>query len=510
MAHGPQQLTGPDFNEGVPVGSLAEGIPLLGHAHGEPVILVKSDGVLYATGPTCTHYSAPLAEGLAIDGMLRCAWHHACFDLKTGAAFRPPAFAPIACWRVEERDARAFVRERLPEPAAAPRVEGPESVVLVGGGAAALAAADELRREGYRGPVTVLTAEETGPVDRPNLSKEYLAGTAPAGWIPLTLPEDVTLRTRARVDALDAGARRMTTEAGETFEGGAILLATGAEVVRLDVPGSHLPHVHTLRTFADSKAIVGDALPATQAVVVGAGFVGLEVAASLRARGLSVHVVSPTPPLVRVLGPQTGAWIQRLHEEHGVTFHVGESVVQIEAGSVVLSTGARLPADLVVVGVGVRPVTDLAERAGIAVDRGILVNERLETSVKGVFAAGDAARFLYRRLGQRIRVEHWAVATRMGQAAARAMLGRDVVFDAVPFFWTAHYDVTLNYVGHAEQWDRIDTHGSLTARDATLAYRLGDSTFAVVTVGRDRTSLDAECAFERGDEATLASFGRTR
>lgn len=502
--------SGQDLSAGVPLGTLQEGVPLLGQVAGEAVLLVRSGGAVHAVGATCTHYSAPLADGIAIDGTLRCPWHHACFDLATGAASRPPAFAPIARWRVEQRDGRAFVRERLPEPAPPHRAGGPDSILIVGGGAAALAAADTLRREGYGGAVTLVTAEETGPVDRPNLSKEFLAGTAPEEWIPLALPEDVAVRTGTRVKALDAAARRVTTESGETLSGGAILLATGADVVRLGVPGADLAHVHALRTLANSKAIVAAAGKATSAVVVGAGFIGLEAAASLRARGLDVHVVAPAPPLARVLGPEMGAWVQAVHEEHGVVFHIGDSVAEILEGEVVLGSGARLAAGLVVAGVGVRPATELAREAGLAVDGGILVDTRLETSAKGVFAAGDAVSWPDRRSGVRLRVEHWAVAARMGRAAALAMLGRDVAFDAVPFFWSAHYDVTINYVGHAGSWDTIATHGSLAARDATLAYRLGETTLAVVTVGRDRTSLEAERAFEEDDEAALASFGVSR
>jgi NADPH-dependent 2,4-dienoyl-CoA reductase/sulfur reductase-like enzyme len=290
----------------------------------------------------------------------------------------------------------------------------------------------------------------------------------------------------------------------------ALLVATGAEVVRLEVPGSDLPHVHTLRTFADSKAIIEDARTAKRAVVVGAGFIGLEAAASLRERGVSVDVIAPASPLEKVLGPEVGRFIKGLHEKHGVAFHVGEAVASISKSAVRLKSGLELAANLVVVGIGVRPATGLAERAGLRVDRGVLADERLETSAKGIFAAGDVARWTDSRFGGAIRVEHWVVAERTGAAAARSILGRPGAFRDVPFFWSAHYDVTLAYVGHAERWDRIDVHGSLAARDATLAYREGDKTLAVATVGRDRTSLEAEVAFERDDRVALGAFGKTR
>ena len=511
MAHEEGELWGPDFAEGVSIDDVAEGLPLLGHAGGEPVVLARSREDFFAVGATCTHYGAPLADGIVTFGTLRCPWHHACFDLRTGEAVRAPAFAPVACYRVEVKGGRVRVGGRRPEPPAkASAAGGPSSVVTVGAGAAAYAAADTLMREGFRGKITLIGAEETGPVDRPNLSKDFLAGKAPEEWIPLALPAGVELKTGTPVVQIDTSGRRVLLADGSAVPWDALLLATGAEVVKLDVPGADLPHVHTLRAFADSKAIIENARSAKKAVVVGAGFIGLEAAASLRERGVSVDVVAPARPLERVLGPEVGGFLKGLHEEHGVVFHIGDGLVSISKSAVRLKSGLDLAADLVVVGIGVRPATGLAERAGLRVDRGLLVDERLETSAKGIFAAGDVARWTDSRFGGAIRVEHWVVAERMGAAAARSILGRPGAFRDVPFFWSAHYDVTLAYVGHAERWDRIDVHGSLAARDATLAYREGDTTLAVVTVGRDRTSLEAEVAFERGDKDALDAFGRTR
>jgi NADPH-dependent 2,4-dienoyl-CoA reductase/sulfur reductase-like enzyme/nitrite reductase/ring-hydroxylating ferredoxin subunit len=511
MAHAEGELQRPDFGAGVPVDDVREGVPLLGHAGGEAVVLVRSGGDFFAVGATCTHYSTPLAGGIAADGALRCPLHHACFDLRTGEAVRAPAFASLACYRVEVEGGRVRVGERRPEPAAKVfAAAGPSSVVIVGAGAAAYAAADTLRREGFQGKVTLIGAEETGPVDRPNLSKDYLTGNAPDEWIPLPMPAGVELRTGTRVTGIDTGGRRVLLADGSAVPWDALLLATGVEVVKLDVPGADLPHVHTLRTFADSKAIVADATHAKRAVVVGAGFIGLEAAASLRERGVGVDVIAPAPPFEKVLGPEVGEFVKSLHEKHGVVFHLGDGIASISKSAVRLTSGAELAADLVVVGIGVRPATGLAESAGLRVDRGILVDERLETSAKGIFAAGDVARWNDPGFGGALRVEHWVVAQRMGAAAARSILGRRGAFRDVPFFWSAHYDVFIAYVGHAERWDRIDVHGSLAAKDATLAYREGKRTLAVVTIGRDRTSLSAELAFERGDEAALDAFGKTR
>jgi len=388
---------------------------------------------------------------------------------------------------------------------AKPKPEGaPDSIVIIGAGPAGLVAAQTLRREGYAGPVRLIGAEETPPVDRPNLSKDYLAGKAPEEWIPLRPPEfyeaeKLELHTGAAATAIDVKRRLVNLDDGRSIPFGALLLTTGAAPVRLDLPGGSLPHIHYLRTFADSRAIVAGALAAKKAVVLGAGFIGLEVAASLRQRGLEVQVVSrDARPLEKILGAEAGEFIRGLHESHGVVFHFGDKAASIDERTVRLASGPSLPAELVVVGVGVRPSTTLAERAGLRVDRGIVVDAYLETSEKGIFAAGDVARYPDSRTGDLIRVEHWVAAQRQGQAAARNMLGRREAFRAVPFFWSQHYDVVLNYVGHAERWDSIDIDGSFAAGNCKLTYRGGGRTLAVVTLSRDRESLEAEAAMEAG------------
>ena len=498
----------PDLTLGVAVDSLADGGTLLGHVGDDDVVLARAGDRVFAVGAHCTHYHGPLAQGLVVGDTVRCPWHHACFSLETGDALRAPALDPIACWRVERRGDRVFVREKMPEPPRASREpaafgEHPTSVVIVGGGAAGLAAADMLRRERYEGPIVMVSADDDPPVDRPNLSKDYLAGEAQDDWIPLWPAEtyaqrhvDLLLRTRA--SSIDPDSRTVLLEDGSRRDFGALLIATGADPVRLQIPGADSMQVFYLRSFADSRAIVERARTAKHAVVVGASFIGLEVAASLRTRGVDVDVVAPDRvPLERVMGPEVGRFVQSVHESHGVVFHLGETVTAIAGRTVTLSGGATVDADFLVMGVGVRPATAIAERAGLALDRGIAVNEFLETSRPGIFAAGDVARWPDPHTGERIRVEHWVVAERQGQVAARNMLGRRERFDAVPFFWSQHYDVTIRYVGHAEQWDSVTIDGSLDARDAAVSFMRAGRKLAVATVSRDRENLQAEVGLEQ-------------
>jgi NADPH-dependent 2,4-dienoyl-CoA reductase/sulfur reductase-like enzyme/nitrite reductase/ring-hydroxylating ferredoxin subunit len=495
----------PDLKQGVPLASIPDGGKLVGMVDEDEVLLVRRGTELFAVGAHCTHYHGPLAEGLVVDDEVRCPWHHACFSLRSGEALRAPALDPIQRWKVERLGENVFVKEKA-EPAAPKRVKAndhPSSIVIVGGGAAGLAAAEMLRREGYSGPVTMISADSDPPVDRPNLSKDYLAGTAPEDWIPLRPPEwysehKIDLVLNSLVTSLDTKQKKITTEDGKTYEYGALLLATGADPVELPLQGASPPQIFYLRSFAHSKAIVAKAASAKQAVVVGASFIGLEVAASLRARGVAVHVVAPgRVPMEKILGPEVGAFVRNLHESHGVVFHLGQTVKRVDGEQVTLSSGETIEADFIVLGVGVRPSIALAEKAGLKMHHGIAVDEYLETSAPGVFAAGDAARWPDPYTGERIRVEHWVVAERQGQTAARNMLGARERFDKVPFFWSQHYDIPINYVGHAEKWDTVDIDGDVEKRDCTVRYQRDGRTLAVVTIFRDLESLEAEVEMER-------------
>ena len=500
---------GPDFSTGIAPGDVPDGGMIAGHVGGDAVLLARRGAEWFAIDATCTHYHGPLGDGLVVGDTVRCPWHHACFSLRTGEALGAPAFTPVACWKVEQRDGKVFVHEKA-ETTATPKAKArgsadkPGRIVIVGGGGASFAAAEMLRREGFDGSLTMVSADETAPYDRPNCSKDLLAGTAPEEWMPLQSPEfykdqSIDLVLATEVAAIDPKARQVALAGGRSLPFDRLLLATGAEPVRLDLPGAKSAHVHVLRSLADCRAIIADAASAKRAVVIGGSFIGLEVAAALRARKIEVHVVAPDKrPLERVLGPELGDVVRRIHEENGVVFHLEERATAIADGKVTLKSGKVLAADLVVVGIGVRPRLQLAERAGLKLDRGVVVDRYLETSASGIYAAGDIARWPDKVTGDSIRAEHWVVAQRHGQAAARNMLGQERAFTDVPFFWSQHYDMPVNYVGHAEKWDETAIEGDGAGKDCVVRYKRGGRVLAAASIYRDVANLQIEAAMEVG------------
>jgi NADPH-dependent 2,4-dienoyl-CoA reductase/sulfur reductase-like enzyme/nitrite reductase/ring-hydroxylating ferredoxin subunit len=496
---------GPDLAGGVPLSDLGDGHMLAGHVGEDQVLLARVGQEVFAVGAQCSHYHGPLADGLLVGDTVRCPWHHACFSLRTGEALRTPAFGPLDCWSVEQRDGKVFVKDKRSGQAAV-RVNpagAPGRMVIVGGGAAGFAAAEMLRRQQYGGSIVMLSDDSAAPVDRPNLSKDYLAGNAPEEWVPLQshdyyAEKKIDLRLGTSVASIDRAQRQVVLGDGSRISYDRLLLATGAEPVRLATPGFDQPHVHTLRSLADSRAIIERAKAAKRALVIGASFIGLEVAASLRHRQIEVHVVAPEKvPMARVAGTEIGTFVRTLHEEHGVVFHLEDTVSAIDGARATLKSGRTLDADLVVVGVGVRPRLALAEAAGLALDRGVSVDAYLQTSDPNIFAAGDIARWPDPHCGQAIRVEHWVVAERQGQAAALNMLGAREKFEQVPFFWSQHYDVPINYVGHAERWGAIEVDGDIRGRDCVVRFKQDGRTLAVASIYRDVASLQAELAMER-------------
>jgi apoptosis-inducing factor 3 len=521
VAEHSDELTGPDLEKGVESSSIGPGQLVSGHAFGEQVLLVHVEPNWFAVGAKCTHYSGPLAEGIIVGETIRCPWHHACFELRNGAAVCAPALNDLPSYdvaiennivRVTGRRDAGQVRAEIHRPRSSRIPErvlfepepfaGPSSVVIIGASAAGIACAEMLRREAYRGPITLIDRDRDAPYDRPNLSKDYLAGNAPEDWLPLHPREfydaqHFDILSGVEATAIDTQAQTVTLSDGSSRRYGALLIATGASPIRLDIPGAK--RIRYLRTLADCRAIVDDIKTAKTAVVLGASFIGLEVAASLIARGLRVTVAAPEKlPLERILGTELGTLIQKFHEEKGVSFRLASKANAVEEKAVVLEDGSRLDADIVVAGVGVRPNLALAESAGLTLDNGIAVDEFLETSVRGIFAAGDVARWPDAYSDARLRVEHWVVAERQGQVAARNILGNRDRFDDIPFFWSAHYgELSIQYTGHVDRWDEVQIDGDVMKMDCAVSYMVGGKRRAMATINRDRQNLQTEVAMER-------------
>ncbi|HEX2832607.1 MAG TPA: FAD-dependent oxidoreductase [Thermoanaerobaculia bacterium] len=491
-----------DLQEGVPVNELADGGMLAGRVGEDDVLLARRGDEFFALDAFCTHYHGPLAEGALVGEAVHCPWHHACFDLRSGSAIGAPAMRPLRTWRTERTDGVVRV---LPNPVvvhAPAAASDPTHVVIVGAGAAGSFAASELRRIGFGGRVTLLTREDRLPYDKPNLSKDYLAGRAPQEWIPLRsegeYAEDrVELRLRANVERIDRARHVVALSGGETIRYDRLILATGAQPRRLELPTAPEARVSYLRTWGDADAVLAIAGSVRRVVVIGTSFIGLEVAASLRERGLEVTVVGPAERPLAAMGQEVGDFVRSVHESRGVRFRLGRRPTAVRGDGVVLDDGSVEPCDFVVAGIGVTPDLALAERAGLTIDRGIVVDAHLQTDDADIFACGDAARFPLARTGQSIRVEHWAAAAKQGQLAARNAAGRRDRFTTVPFFWSQHYDLVLSYVGYTEHVDDVEIFGSLAKHDAAILYRDANRIAAVATLFRDDISLAVETAMEQ-------------
>ena len=503
---------GPDLSAGVAASDLPEGAVLAGSVDGEAVLLARVGGRLHAVGATCTHLGGPLGEGVLVGGEVRCPWHHARFALATGEAVGAPAFDPLPCFAVEERDGRVVVTGKRPRPEQPrPAAEPPERVVILGGGAAGHACAEMLARSGLGGRATVLSDDPDPPYDRTFLSKQYLIGMVGrdecaldgAGiYGPDGSSGGPVRLVRERATALDLERREVETEGGGRHGFDALVIATGSEPKRPEGPGLDGPGVFVLRTLADADRIIAAAEAGRRAAVLGASFVGLEVAASLRQRDVEVEVVAPDEvPLERMVGAEVGRMIRGVHEERGVRFRLGRTAEGFDGRRLALDDGSAVEADLVVAGIGVAPRVALARDAGLAMagedeGRGIAVDARLETSAPGVFAVGDVASYPDAHVGRRIRVEHWVHAERQGQHVARVLMGEADAYTDPPFFWSAHFDTGLRYLGHVGRIEGMEVDGSVEGREFAMRLRGEGREEAFVTCNRDPETLEEEARWE--------------
>ena len=530
----------PDFVRVAATSDLADGEMRQVSAGGTDVLLARVDGQFHACTAFCTHYGAPLATGVLDGTTVVCPWHHAEFDVASGALCQPPAPDALRTFPVRvdgdavmvqvpgDADAHGKGVDYRESDGVEPDMAGVDAAsddrlfLLVGAGAAAQACAEELRERGYRGRLAMITRETHTPYDRTKLSKGYLSGDA--GDDALRLRDGsfydahgVEVWTDRTVTALDPDARTVSFEDNEDETYDAALVATGGTPRRLDVPGASLDGVLLLRSWRDAKTLVKRAEGARAVAVIGTSFIGMESAAHLNADGRTVTVIGQDEtPFENVLGAEVGAVFQRAAEDNGIAFRLGADVQRIETVAqapdastprrlrVVLAEGEPVEADLVVMGVGVSPATEFLEGAPFRRDDGGLVVDETLRAVPGLFAAGDVAAFPGAD-GETVRIEHWRLAQQHGRTAARNMLvDADPTavphrFDGVPYFWSGQNGLSLRYVGHAEDWDEVVVDGSLDDRQFLAAYVSGGQVKALAAVGRDQDAAAFHRLMARGE-----------
>ncbi len=470
---------------------------------GGEILLVKTGGEISALAPRCSHYDAELQNGMLSGDRIVCPWHQACFCAKTGDLKEPPALNSLPSYDVKIQGEDVIVS--LPEKLKRSRVPGKASYnpdadsrtfVIAGAGAAGNAAAQTLREEGFEGHILMISHEPHLPYDRPNLTKAYLQGEVPAEWLPLRSEKffqnrDIELKLGKAVQTVDIDRKSIVFEDDETLSYDKILLATGGIPRVLDVPGGDLPNVFPLRTLDDANLLIHNCESASRAAIIGASFIGLETAVSLKKRGLDVTVIAPEDvPFKSVFGQDIGSMIQGLHEEQGITFRLGSGVEQFEgkfrADCVVLQDGSRVEADIFLLGIGVIPNTWYVQGITPEPDGSLKVDEYFQVTTD-VYAAGDIARFPDWRSEDGIRIEHWRTAEQHGRDAARNMLGKQTpVSQSVPFFWTKQVDVNIRYVGYMKEWDEIIVDGDVDSKQFIAFYIKHETVYAAAGCKRDK------------------------
>ncbi len=473
-----------------------------------PVLLTRVDGKCHAVGARCTHYGAPLVDGALVGDKIICPWHHACFNAATGDLLEPPAFDALPNYPIRIEGDNIFVEisddaadRRTPTMSKRDLSIDKRLFVILGGGAAGYMAAQTLREDGFRGRILIVTRENRLPYDRPNLSKDYLFGHSEPEWMPLRPDEffdehDIETIFEKEAVGVDASGKRITFGDGSEIDYDSLLLATGGVPRQIDLPGSDLKNIFTLRSFDSADEIIAAAENAKRAVVIGASFIGMETAASSKKLGLSVTVIAPDKvPFEKTLGAEIGTLFRKIHESNGVEFRLGNHVARFEGDhqvqSVVLESGERLDADLVVVGIGVMPATAFLTGVELHKDGGVIADRNLRISAD-IYAAGDSVHFPDARSGENIRIEHWRTSLQHGRIAAHNMTGIETVYDSVPFFWTTQFDSTLNYVGHAKSWDEIIFNGDVSGKDFLAFYVKDDRVLAAAGMNRDHDLAQIE------------------
>ena len=463
------------------------------------ILLARHQDDFFATAAFCTHYGAPLVDGVLNGKRVVCPWHHACFNVETGTQTEPPGCDSLPSFEVIVRGDDVYVK--VPDDAPAMRMEemhepdpeNQEVYVIIGGGAAGQYAAEALRTEGFAGRIMMISKDQDHPYDRVNCSKEYLQGEAPQEWMPLrdaSFYEEhgIELRTATTVSELDADHQTIQLQDGEQIKYDKALVCTGGAAIQPNLEGADLNNVFTLRSLQDSTHIQEAGKKAKKAVVVGSSFIGMEGAWSLSKLGCEVTVVSPEAvPFADKWGTEVGKMLKKLHEENGVKFSLGTKANRLigdqKVTSVGLDNGETLEADLVLFGVGVRPATSFIKGLSLKEDGGIQVDEKLHAG-KQVYAAGDIAHFPYK--SEESRIEHWRLACQHGRLAGKNMAGKEQPYESVPFFWTGQHGLQMQYVGYAPTYDRMVVDGDIEQKDF-IAYYISDGIVkAALGANRDK------------------------
>lgn len=511
-------MTPEEWTFAVRLDELEDGKPTAVKVDGEEILLLRRGDRVHACGARCTHWNYPLERGVAEDTTLTCPWHGARFDAETGEATTPPAMNHLGCYSVKIDDGDVYVGTSTGPSVVKASGDDRREFVIVGAGAAGIAAATTLRQQGFEGTIRVISRESELPYDRTLLSKQYLQGHAPPDWLTLQPSEfyedhDVELMRGRSAVGLDPGAKAVKLEGGDSVHYDALLCATGGDPIHLPIPGHDFPRYYRLRDMEDASRLENALEEAEKAVLLGAGFVCLEVATVLRKKDIEVDVVAPEEVLFQpIFGERVGRWLQRRHEEDGVTFHLGHTPSEVRGAGrveeVVMDDGTVLPADMVVSGVGVRPAVEWLEESGITQDGVVPVDDRLHSRAEDVYAAGDMAAVPSPLTGRHRRVEHWAEAQQQANHAARMMLGGDEAYGGIPYFWTEQAGVSLKHVGGPTKWDNIVVRGELEDGEFLVAYYGGDQLRAVCAAGLDEELLACRRLLESGRNPGPEEFAK--
>lgn len=484
----------------------------------EEIMIIRRDSDICACGSTCTHYGGPLDEGVYKNGKIVCPWHNARFDVETGKLHGAPALDDIPVYRIKSENGKVFLGTKNAPEITMPGGTDSRRFVIVGAGAAAEAAAEELRRNGFAGRITVITREEDTPYDRTILSKGFVSGEMKESYLPLRKKNfyknlNIEFITGKQAEGLDPGSKEIVLDDGETVKGDQILIAAGSVPNDLEIPGKQSDNYHLLRSAENGRKLKQAASGAGKILLIGASFIAMELAADLVSHGKEVHITAPEQiPMVQVFGERIGNRILRMHTSEGVKFHLGQTVKEfLNDGSritgAVLSGGETIKTDLVITAVGVRPAVDFLESSGLVKDGAVPVNEYLETSQPGIYAAGDIAAVPFRGAPRSVRVEHWSNALNQGRQAAKSMLGEKEPYGKIPFFWTRQYGKSIKFSGFPLPWDQIAYHGKPDDGDFIAGFYNRNKLQGAASSGMMEEMLTIEEMILQGQDLSYGDFG---